>query len=105
MAPDYANRYWSTTDNPQRQGEKLALIREIVEAMPEPDMIRPLYDVFTIRCPGPLGNVVHTTTFLTQAEKLYGCLGLASPEAQVMALSTLFPMDTLACYLLAVCTP
>ena len=80
----------------------LALIREIVDAMPELDMIHLLYEVFVTRCQGPLGNVVHTPTLLKQAESFCGCLSLASPEAQVMAMSNIIPMDTLACHLLAV---
>ena len=102
VALDYPHTYWLTTNNPQRQGEKLALIREIVGSVPEPDMIHLLYEVFITRCQGALGNVVHTTTFMKQAEKFSGCLGLASPEAQVMALSSTVSMDTLACHLLAV---
>ncbi|MCJ1387246.1 hypothetical protein MMC18_000086 [Xylographa bjoerkii] len=69
--------------------------------MPNLDMIHLLYEVFVTRCQGPLGNVVHTPTFMKQAGKFYGCLGLASPEAQVMALSSTISMDTLACHLLA----
>ena len=95
---------WLTND-PQRQGEKFVLLRDIVDAMPELDMIRLLYEVFVTRCQGPLGNVVHTPTFMKQAENFWGCLGLASPEAQVMALSSTISMDTLSCYLLAVRMP
>ena len=105
VAADYPNMYCLTTNDPQRQGEKLALIREIVDAMPEMDMIHLLYEVFVTRCQGPLGNVVHTPTFMKQAEKFCGCLGLTSPEAQVMALSSTISMDTLACHLLAVRMP
>ncbi|MCJ1382081.1 hypothetical protein MMC17_005193 [Xylographa soralifera] len=101
MAPDYPNIYWSTTDNPQRQVEKLELIREIVHAMPEPDVIHVLYEVFVTRCQGPLGNVTHTPTVMKQADNICGCLGLASPEAKVMALSSTVSMDTLASHLLA----
>lgn len=102
VAPDYPNMYWLTTNDLQRQGEKMALIREIVNAMPELDMIHVLYEVFVTRCQGPLGNVVHTPTFMKQAEEFYGCLGLASRKAQVMALSSTISMNTLACHLLAV---
>lgn len=101
VAPDYPNMYWLNTNDPQRQGEKFALIREIVDAMPELGMVNLLYEVFVTRCVGPLGNVVHTPTFMKQAEDLCGCLGLASPESQVMALSSTISMDTLACHLLA----
>ncbi|MCJ1438108.1 hypothetical protein MMC27_007495 [Xylographa pallens] len=101
MAPDYPNTYWSTTDDPQRQVEKLGLIREIVNAMPDLDIIHVLYEVFVTRCQGPLGNVTHTPTVMKQVEKLCGCLGLASREAQVMAMSSTISMDTLACHLLA----
>ena len=102
VAPDYPNMYWLATNDPQRQGEKLALIREIVNVMPELDIIHLLYEVFVTRCQGPIGNVVHTPTFMRQAEKFFGCLSLASPEAQVMALSSTISMDTLGCHLLAV---
>ena len=97
--------YWLTTNNLQRQNEKLTLIREIIDAMPELDVIRLLGHIFVTRCQGPVGNVVHTPTFMEQAEKFCGCLSLASPEAQVMALSSTISMDTLACHLLAVSMP
>lgn len=105
VAPDYPNIYWLTTNDLQRKSEKLALIREIVDAMPEPEMIHLLYEVFVTRCQGPLGNVVHTPTFMKQAETFCGCLGLPSPEERVMALSSAISMDTLACHLLAVRMP
>ena len=105
VTPDYPNTYWSPTDDPKRQGEKLALIREVVDAMPEPNMINHLYEVFVTRCQGPLGNVVHTPTFLEQAEVFCGCLTFTSPEEQVTALSVAVSMDTLACHLLAVRMP
>jgi len=104
-APDYSNTYWSTTNDPRRRDEELALIREIVDAMPEIDLIRLLYEVFVTRCQGPLGNVTHTPTFMKQADNFCGCLGLISPEARVMALSSTIAMDTLACHLLAVRMP
>ena len=94
--------HWISTNDSQRQGEKLALIQEIIDAMPEPDIIRLLYDIFVTRCQGPLANVVHTPTFKSQAGKLCDCLNLASPEAQAMALSSTMSMDILACHLLAV---
>ena len=105
VAPDFPNMYWLTTNDLQRQGEKFALIREIVDALPEPDIIQLLYEVLVTRCSGPLCNAIHTPTFIKQAEKFCSCLGLASPEAQVMALSSTFTMDTLACQLLAVRMP
>ena len=105
VAPDYSNMYWSDSNDSQRQTEKVALIREIVDAMPELDMIHSLYKFFVTRCQGALGNVVHTPSFRKQAESLVSCLGLASPEAQAMALSNAFSMDTLACHLLAVRIP
>ena len=105
IAPDYPNVYWLTTNNSQRQGGKLDLIREIVDAMPGLDTIRLLYEVFVSRCQGPLGNVVHTPTFLNQAETLYNCLGFTSSESRVMALSNTISMDTIACHLMAVRMP
>lgn len=101
VAPDHPNGYWLNRNDPQSQNEKFGLIREIVDAMLEQDIIRLLYDVFITRCQSPLGNVIHTPTFLKQAEKLYGCLGQGSPEAQVMALYNTVSMDELACHLLA----
>lgn len=104
VAPDYTNNYWLTHDL-QRHDEKFALIREIVDSMPDLDMIHLLYEVFVTRCQGPLGNVTHTPTFTKQAEDICGCLSLASPEAQIAALSTTISMDILACNLLAVRIP
>lgn len=101
VAPDFPNRYWSS-DDPKRHGEKLALIREIVDAMPEPEMIDLLFEVFVTRCQGPLGNVVHTSTFMKQAEQFCSCLRLASPDSRVLAISSTVSMETLGCYLLAV---
>ena len=103
--PDYPNTYWYHTDDPRRQNEKIALIREIVDAMPELEIIYLLYETFVTRCQGPLGNVVHTPTFMKQAENFCGCLALASLEAQVMALSSTVPMDALASLLMAVRMP
>ncbi len=105
VAPDYPNMYWSTTKDPEKQAETIALIREIVDAMPELDVIHILYEVFFTRCQGPLGNVVHTRTFMKQAEPFWSCLGLASPESQAIALSSTFSMDALACHLMAVRMP
>ena len=105
VAPDYPNMYWSTANNPQRQDGKLALIREVVDNMPNLAMIHLLYGVFITRCQGPLGNVVHTSEFMKQVEKLCSCLDHASPEVQVMSLSRTISMDTLACHLLAVRMP
>lgn len=102
MTPDYPNLYWSTSYDSQKQDEKFTLLREIVDAMLDQDMIRLLYEVFVTRCQAPLGNVVHAPTFMKQAEKLCSCLALASPEAQVMALASTVSMETLACHLLAV---
>ena len=102
VGPDYPNLYWLTANNPQRQSKKIAVLRCIVDAVPELDMIRHLYEVFVTRCQGPLGNVVHQPQFLEQAEVFCDSLSLASPESRVTALSGRFSMDTLACHLLAV---
>ena len=102
---DYPNVYWSAHESSQRHNDKTAVIRGIVDAVPELDMIRHLNEVFVTRCQGPLGNVVHESTFLEQAEVFCGCLGLASPELRVVALSSTFSMDALACHLLAVRIP
>lgn len=105
VAPDNLNSYWSA-DGLQRRDEQLALIREIVDALPKPDMIRHLYEVFTTRCQGPLLNVVHTPTFLEQAEELCFCLSCGNEqEQQVMMLWDKISVDTLAGHLLAVGVP
>lgn len=84
------------------QDEKFALIRDVVNAVPELDLIYLLYEGFVTRCPGSLGNVVHVPIFLKQAKVFCGCLVLVPSEAQVLALSNTISMDTLACHLLAV---
>ena len=105
VAPDYPITYWLTTNNPQRYHEKLTLIREVVDSMPELDVIHALHEVFITRCQGPLGNIVHTPTFMRQAKDFCGCLDLDSAEAQVLALSSTVSMDTLASHLLSVRMP
>lgn len=85
--------YCSSTNNLRRQSEKLALLGELVDAMPEPDIIRILYEVFVTRCQGPVGNFVHTPAYIEPAKKIYGCLDRSYHIA---------PMDTLACHLLVV---
>ena len=102
VAPDYPMTYWAITNNPQRHYEKLTLIREMVDSMIELDVIHALHEVFITRCQGPLGNIVHTPTFMKQAKDFCSCLGLDSVEAQVSGLSNTFSMDTLATHLLAV---
>lgn len=103
VAPDFPNPYWSSND-PKRHGEKLALIREIVDAMPTVEIIDALLEVFITRCQGPLGNVVHTPTFLKQAQHISNCLKLASLDSRVLAVSSTVPMEKLGGYLLAVGT-
>ncbi|PYH84644.1 hypothetical protein BO82DRAFT_8984 [Aspergillus uvarum CBS 121591] len=100
VAPDFPNRYWSSTDL-KRHGEKLALIREIVDILPEWEVIHLLLEVFVTRCQGPLGNVVHTPTFIAQAAQFGTCLSLTSPDEQVSAIASAVTMETLGCYLLA----
>ena len=97
--------YWLDTKDPQRQSENLALVREIVDTMPEVAIIHLLYEVFVTRCQGPLGNIVHTPTFMKQVDSFCRCLALTSPEAQVMAIYTTISMDQLARHLLAVRMP
>jgi hypothetical protein len=70
--------------------------------LPELEIIHVLFEVFVTRCQGPLGNVVHTPTFIKQAEQFCNCLSLASPDSRVLAISRTISMDTLAGYLLAV---
>lgn len=102
VAPDCLNMYWLDINDAQKQREKLALIRDIVDAVPDLGIIRLLYEVFVTRCQGPLGNIVHIPAFMQQAEVFCSCLSLPSPEARVMALSSTIPMDVLSCNLLAV---
>lgn len=101
VGPDFANPYWLSND-PKRHGEKLSLIREIVDAMPDKEMINHLYEVFLTRCQGPLMNVVHTPTFTKQAEQFSNCLSLGSVDSQVLAIANTATMESLGCYLLAV---
>ena len=102
VTADYPNVYWTTTNDTQRQYDKVALIREIVQAMPDSGILQILHEVFITRCQGPLGNVVHTPTFMKQARIFSGCLDAASREGQVTALLEAFSLDALACHLLAV---
>ncbi|KXG50761.1 uncharacterized protein PGRI_045280 [Penicillium griseofulvum] len=97
VAPDIPNRYWVTQD-PQRHEQKLALIGDVVHALPEWDIIQLLYEIFVTRCQGPLGNVVHTPSFMKQADQLRHCLSMASPDA---AIASTLSMDSLAGLLLA----
>ncbi|RAL10927.1 putative C6 transcription factor [Aspergillus homomorphus CBS 101889] len=101
VVADSPNMYWEAVCHPQRQTEKLALLQEVVDTLPEPELIHCLYEVFLTRCQGSLENVVHTPTFRTEAELLCGCLSYVSPEARVRALAASFSLDSLACYLLA----
>ncbi|KAL4810807.1 hypothetical protein BDV18DRAFT_155420 [Aspergillus unguis] len=97
VAPDFPNRYWVTTD-PRTHVQKLALIREVVQALPDWEIMNLLYEIFVTRCQAPLGNVVHTHTFMNQAEQLHHCLSLAAPDA---AIASTLSMDSLAGLLLA----
>ncbi|KAI4221580.1 MAG: hypothetical protein LQ349_007811, partial [Xanthoria aureola] len=101
VAPDHLNNFWAAPCNPHREAEKFALLREVIDALPGLDIIRILNDVFVTRCQGPLSNVVHTPTFLEQAEQFYSCLDVSSPDGHVLALYHKIPMDKLACHLLA----
>ena len=78
-----------------------SLYQETVDSLPAVDLIHHLYEVFITRCQGPLGNVIHTPTFVLQAEVLCSCLESTSREEKVMTLWEI-PFDTLACHLLAV---
>ncbi|KAJ5302223.1 hypothetical protein N7508_007086 [Penicillium antarcticum] len=97
VAPDFANRYWESQD-PQRENQKLGFIRDLVQALPEWDIVQLLYEVFVTRCQGPLGNVVHTPSFMKQADQLRHCLSMASPDT---AIASTLSMDALAGLLLA----
>lgn len=102
VAPDLSNPYWQETNNVDRQMTKEALLNEIVDVLPDRDMIQRLHEVFVTRCQGPLCNVFHTPTFLKQADVLYTQLGLFSPQIPPRASFTAIPMDLLAFHLLAV---
>ncbi|CAI7636282.1 unnamed protein product [Penicillium palitans] len=97
VAPDIPNPYWMTQD-PQRLDQKFALIRDVVHALPEWNIIQLLYEVFVTRCQGPLGNVVHTPSFMKQADQLRHCLSMTSPDA---AITSTLSLDSLAGLLLA----
>ncbi|KAJ5574186.1 uncharacterized protein N7459_008613 [Penicillium hispanicum] len=100
VAPDFPNLYWDS-DDPQKQSEKWKLMKETIDVLPDEDMIAHIYEVFITRCQGPLGNIVHTPTFLAQAKTLYECLSLPSTEEKATALLVSITMDMLACHLLA----
>lgn len=102
VAPDFSNPYWKETSNVDRQMTKEALLNEIVDVLPDRDMIQRLHEVFVTRCQSPLGNVFHTPTFLKQADVLYMQLGRSSTQSPPLASLTAIPMDLLACHLLAV---
>lgn len=103
VAPDYSNAYWLNAGF-QRHNEKLALLREITDSVPDVDVIHALSQVFVTRCQAPLGNIVHTPSFMKQIERFCDCLGLELPESRAMSLLTIFSMDALASFLLSVCT-
>ncbi|KAL9107962.1 MAG: hypothetical protein Q9227_007177 [Pyrenula ochraceoflavens] len=105
VAPDFPNMHWCDVNDPRKQGEALALIQEVVDAMPELDIIRLLFEVFVIRCQGPLRNVIHTQSFMRRAEEFCSCLFMDSREARATALHSTVSIDTLACFLMAVRMP
>ncbi|PWY96137.1 hypothetical protein BO94DRAFT_619318 [Aspergillus sclerotioniger CBS 115572] len=96
VAPDLPNPYWS---NP-RQVDQVSLLREIIDSVPEIDIIFLLHDVFLTRCQAPLGNVVHTPTFAKQVERFCDCLRLPLEE-RVMALLDKMSMEMISCHLMA----
>lgn len=100
VAPDTPNPYWS---NPQRQVDQVSLLREIVHAMPEVDIIHLLHEVFLTRCQGPLGNVLHIPTFERQVGEFCDCFRLPLADETVMALLNKISMEMLSCHLMAVC--
>ncbi|KAJ5263199.1 hypothetical protein N7478_010804 [Penicillium angulare] len=97
VAPDIPNPYW-VTQSPHRDKQKFELIRDVIQTLPEWDVIQTLYEIFVIRCQGPLGNVVHTPSFMKQADQLSQCLNSPYPDA---AIATTIPLDSLAVLLLA----
>ncbi|KAJ5933360.1 hypothetical protein N7454_005689 [Penicillium verhagenii] len=99
-APDYPNLYWATTET-QLQNERLSLIREIIDAFPDSEMVQNLHQIFVTRCQGPLGNIFHTPTFMNNAAMIRECLNCDSRDSQVLAISSSFSMETLACFLMA----
>lgn len=99
-APDYPNLYWETAES-QLQNERFSLIREITNAFPDADMVHHLYGIFTTRCQGPLGNIFHTPTFLKHAGRTCEYINSASFDLHTFAGS--FSMESLACFLMAVC--
>lgn len=102
MIADIPNLYWEkehTSENPGR----VALIQEIVGALPEFELMHQLYGVFTTRCQAPLGNVFHTTTFLKDVEIFCQNLRSGSVAEKSARLSRIYKMEKLSCFLLAVC--
>lgn len=106
VSKDRENSYYPAKRNyihsSNRNDAKVALLADIVEALPPDDMIRALYDCFVTRCQAPLGNVVHTPTFKRQAEKLCNDLSRVPYDEKYEVLDDGFPLDALACLLLAV---
>lgn len=80
----------------------LSLLGEIVDALPTTDITRLIFEVFITRCQAPLGNVVHTPSFMADAEELFASLSRSSREDKVKGLLSI-PMDLIACCLLVVC--
>ncbi|CAG8085674.1 unnamed protein product [Penicillium salamii] len=97
LAPDIPNRYWAS-DSPQRHEQKLALIRKVIDSLPEREIMHALYEIFATRCQGPLGNIVHTPSFIGQADQLGEILSMASPDTII---ANTFSMESLAGLLLA----
>ncbi|RAK95978.1 putative C6 transcription factor [Aspergillus ibericus CBS 121593] len=90
VAPDHPNLYWST----QPQAYQAGLFREIINSLPEIDIIHLLHEVFLIRCQGPLGNVIHTPTFARQLEIFRDCLRTPPGEFRLMELIDNISMET-----------
>ena len=105
VLPDCPNQRWETKSKPQIQNEKSVLIKEIVDALPEFNVIQLLYETFTTRCQAATGNIIHTPSFMKKAESLHDCSGLTSREVRATTLASAFSMDELACCLLAVRMP
>lgn len=99
-APDHPNLYWETAES-RLQNERFSLIREITNAIPDSEMAHHLYDVFVTRCQGPLGNTFHTPTFLKHADRV--CGNVTSVSFDVHHFASSFSMESLACFLMAVC--
>lgn len=102
IAPDYPNKYWERPGFGS-ENEKSILIQEMLHSLPEEDVVSHIYDVFVTRCQGALGNIFHTPTFLKDAARLRSWISSQAVAPETQGAQSPFSMETLGCFLLAVC--